>query len=204
MKIKKQYILLCFSLVLFMSAKNSENISDHLVYKDKFIDISVEKVIYQSPASQNFILKFIIKNNHDKTIGIDLSDYWKVIYPNQWGIYNKPRREVIDEERIIPDTVINKELLLKRFKSNSLSFIKPGETLEYYRDWNGSGEKIVLDNKDEYLIISVDGQMFLTDGSDCDHIAFSPNINEAYSDVVFSYPLTFRTVPKNALIINKN
>ena len=39
------------------------------------------------------------ENTSNKLIGVDLTDYWKIIYPNQWGIYKKPYRQVINERR---------------------------------------------------------------------------------------------------------
>ena len=147
-------------------------------------------------------MKFIIKNTSDKAVGVDLSNYWKVIYPNQWGIYKKSLREVIDEETIVPDTTISKVALLNKFNSKSLTLIKPNEVIVYYRDWNGSGEKIELTNKEEFLIISVDGQILLTDGKEIENITLN-NTDEQHRVVVFSYPIIHMTIPDKALTINE-
>ena len=108
------FILIPF---LFLSAKNLQTSSEQLVYKGTFVEIYVEKAIYHSSANQNFLMKFIIKNISDKTIGVDLSDYWKVIYPNQWGIYKNPYREVVDEIQIIPDKVIDNDAFMGKYKT---------------------------------------------------------------------------------------
>jgi hypothetical protein len=189
--------------LLCLSAKNYQTTSEQLIYKGKFVEVYVEKEIYHTPTYENFLMKYTIKNTSDKIIGVDLSDYWKVIYPNQWGIYKTPYREVIDERQIIPDKVFDKEALISKYKNNKLTFIKPKKTIEYYRDWNGSGEKIELINKDEYLIISVDGQLLLTDGNEVEHITLT-NAKETERVVVFEYPIINKSVPENATIIIKN
>lgn len=174
--------------------------SKHLIYKGRLGEVHVEKSIFLSPTKSTFFMKFTIKNISNKTVGLDLTDYWKVIYLNQWGFYKKPYREVIDECQIIPDTAINKNEIIKKFKNNSLTIIKPSETLEYYRDWNGSGEKVELKNKDEYLIISVDGQLLFTDGEQFEHLTLN-EVDETKRAIVLSYPINHKTIPEKSLII---
>lgn len=175
----------------------------HLIYRGKFIEVYVEKAIYHHAENKNFLMKFSLKNISNKVVGIDLTNFWKVIYPNQWGIYRKPYREVINEEQIIPDASIDKKLMLKKFKNNTLTQIKPFETIEYFRDWNGSGEKVNLKNKDEYFIITVDGQLFITNGTDFEQVKFN-NTNENKRVVVLRYPLIEKNVPSKSLIILEN
>ncbi|HNQ69365.1 MAG TPA: hypothetical protein PKN32_13380 [Bacteroidales bacterium] len=172
----------------------------HLIYKGRLVELYVEKAIFYSTTENNFLMKFTVKNISSKNIGIDLTDYWKVVYPNQWGIYNKPYREVIDEEQIIPDTIINKTEILKKYKDNSLTIIKPDETIEYYRDWNGSGEKVELKNEDEFLIISVDGQLLFTDGEQLEHLMLN-EAEETKRVVVLSYPINHKSISEESVII---
>jgi hypothetical protein len=201
MNLKK--ILTILVALFFISSKNIITPSEQLIYKGTFVEVYVEKVIYHSLKYENFLMKFSIKNISNNTVGIDLSDYWKVIYPNQWGLSKKPYREVVDERQLIPDKVIDKSELLNKFKNNKLTYIKPNETLEYYRDWNGSGEKIELNSMDEYLIISVDGQLIVTDGKDLEHITLI-DAKETERVIVLGFPLLNKTIPENTLIINKN
>jgi hypothetical protein len=192
-----------FMAMFFISSKNIITPSEQLIYKGTFVEVYVEKAIYHSLKYENFLMKFSIKNTSNNIIGIDLSNYWKVIYPNQWSISTKPYREVIDERQLIPDKIIDKTELLNNYKNNKLIYIKPNETLDYYRDWNGSGEKIELKNEDEYLIISVDGQLLLTDGKDLEHITLI-DAKETERVIVLSFPVLNETISENKLVINKN
>ena len=172
----------------------------HLIYKGRLVELYVEKAIFHSTTDNNFLMKFTVKNISSKNIGIDLTDYWKVVYPNQWGIYDKPYREVVDEEQIIPDNSINKTEIIKKYQDNSLTMIKPDETIDYYRDWNGSGETVELKNKDEYLIISVDGQFLFTDGEQIEHLTMNET-KEENRLIVLNYPISHLSIPEKSVII---
>ncbi len=180
---------------------NKNPTSKQLICKGELVNIYVEKTIFHIPKNKNFLIKVEIKNISNKTVRIDLSDYWKIIYPNQWGIYKNPYREVIDEERMLPDTVIDKIDLINKYNNKILAFIKPNETIAYYREWNGSGEKIKLTDKNNFLIISIDGQLLLTNGEAVEQIIIGDN--EKVRAIVFNYPIINKTIPVNALIINK-
>lgn len=185
-----------------MTVRQIDTKSEHLIYKGRLVEVYAEKAIFHSPKFSNFLMKFTVKNISNKTVGLDITNYWKVIYPNQWGFYKKPYREVVDEMQIIPDKTIDTSEILRKFKDNTLTMIKPNETLEYYRDWNGSGEKIELKNKDEYLIISVDGQLLLTDGEQLEHLTLN-DADETKRVIVLSYPINYKIVPEKSLNIKQ-
>jgi hypothetical protein len=207
MRIITLMIILCFYSVLSWGETKSnitkkiqlKTSSIHSLFKGKLIEISVEKAIFHSVTNNNFLIKFTIKNVSNKVIGIDLTNYWKVIYPNSWGLHKKPYRMLIDERRIKPEK-INKSELIKKFNENSLTMIKPNKSIEYFRDWNGSGEKIELKDNKTYLIISIDGQLLSTDGKIIENATLADS-NEAKRDVVFSYPLKNKNIPSKSLIV---
>lgn len=172
----------------------------HLIYKGRLVELYVEKAIFHSTTDNNFLMKFTVKNISSKNIGIDLTDYWKVVYPNQWGIYDKPYREVVDEEQIIPDNSINKTEIIKKYQDNSLTMIKPDETIDYYRDWNGSGETVELKDNDKYLIISFDGQLLFTDGEQIEHLTMNET-KEENRVIVLNYPISHLSIPEKSVII---
>ncbi len=177
--------------------------SYHIIYTGQMIELIAENSIYYTESEENFLMKFLIYNKTDKPVGVDLTDYWKVIYPNQWGIYNTPMRQVVDETQIIPDTIIDKNDLIDRFKAGKLTTIQPNETISFYRDWNGSGEKIPDFKENEYFIITVDGQLLITNGVDIEQITLL-NADEQNRAIVFSYPVSFINIPDNALIIRND
>lgn len=176
-----------------------DTINNHLIYQGKYVEMYVEKAIYNLISKNNFLMKFSIINTSDKTIGLELSDYWNIVYPNQWGIYTKPYREVVNESQIIPDNKIDKAKLSEKYNNNMLVMIKPGETLEYYRDWNGSGEKVEV-NQEEYFILTFDGQLIFTNGEEIEHLTLD-KAKEANRVVVISYPINYKVVPENAFVI---
>ena len=204
MLVKKSlfFASVAFSIILLFNNYDKGSVMNNtknLILKGHFVDIFVDKVIYHSKITNNFLLKIIIKNTSEKTIGIDLSDYWKVLYPNQWGIYNKSYRDEINEIRITPDDNIDKkEVLFKYINGKGLRFIKQGESIEYYREWNGSGEKINLIDANKYLIISIDGQLLTTDGKDVENVVCKDII-----EVVFSYPIKEKIIDNRSLIIQR-
>ncbi|MFH0893684.1 MAG: hypothetical protein V2A54_04550 [Bacteroidota bacterium] len=173
-----------------------------LVYEGKLLRVYVEKAIYHSPNSPNFILKFLIQNKSDKKLGVDLTNYWKVIYPNQWGFYTKPYRETVDETTIIPDKTFDKAGLIRRYKKDSLSMIPPKETYIYYRDWNGSGEMVEMKNSNEFFIITVDGQLFCTNGKETEQVQMD-TVGESKRAVVMPYPLQHKNMPPVSVFIGK-
>lgn len=183
-----------------LTVPHIDTTSEHLIYEGQLVEVFVEKAIFHSSKSTNFLLKFTIKNISKKIVGLDMTDYWNVIYPNQWGIYKQPYIEVVDERQIIPDKTIKKDEIVKKFNSNSLTMIKPHETLEYYRDWNGNGEKVELKNKEEYLIISVDGQLLVTDGEQLEHLTLN-EADEKKRVFALSYPIIHKTISEKSLII---
>lgn len=209
----KILLTILFGITLFQTSNKFKNdlntfkfmqtdSTKHLIYKGQLVELKVDKVIFHSSTNINFSMKFTLKNISNKPIGIDLKDYWKVVHPNQWGVYKKPYREVVDESQIIPDKKIDKAEIFKKFKDKSLTILNPNETIEYYQDWNGSGEKIDLKNKDEYLIISFDGQLLITDGEQVEHLT----LNEAEEEkrvVVLNYPIIHKQIPEKALIIKE-
>ncbi len=195
-------LIILLAILISTCMTSDQTNSDQMIHQGQLVNVSVEKVLYHAKRKENFFLKFKIENLSNRIIGLDLTNYWKVIYPNQWGIYKKPYREIIDEERMIPDTVINEVQLIDKYNNQRLTFIKPNETIEYYRDWNGSGEKVELADKNSFLIITVDGQLLLTDGKTVAQIRVGDD--EDKRAIIFKYPITDRYLPEEALIIHKN
>lgn len=60
-----------------MTIAQMDTISEHLIYKGRLVEVYVEKAIFHSPTNSNFLMKFTIKNISDKTVGLDITDYWK-------------------------------------------------------------------------------------------------------------------------------
>lgn len=197
----KQTQVLLMGLLTSVCTIYGQPDSNQLIHQGQLVDVYVDKIIYHSVEEENFLLKFIIENKSSSIVGIDLTDYWKVIYPNQWGIYEKPYREIINEVRMSPDMAINEADLIDRYKDKTLTFINPNEKMAYYRDWNGSGQRINLTDEDSYFIITIDGQLLLTDGKSVEQITIGDE--EDKRAIVFRYPVIDRSIADEALIIDQ-
>jgi len=187
-----------------MTVSKIDTTSEQLIYKGRFVEVYVEKAIYHSTTNSNFLMKVSIKNTSNKTIGVDLTNYWKVIYLNHCEFSEIPRRYFYNEVRMIPDTVINTTVVVNRFKNNSLTLIKPNETLEYYGEWEPSEnfKKLESEYKGCYLIIGVDGQLLFTNGEEFEHITFN-KADESNRVFLLSCPINHKTIPEKAVIIKR-
>lgn len=196
-------------LVLGIYSQKTQNkktqINQHIFFKGKLVDITIDKILYQSSSYGSFLSKITIKNNTSEELGVDLNNYWKVIYPNQYGIYPSPERNVIDEERIIPDTLTNKkkESLKKDFASNKLKKIPANGKIEYYRDFNDGKKEKLMTKKGEFLIISFDGQLFITNGRDKFEHVCSNEKNNLKTDLIIEYPVVWENISNKDEIIKK-
>lgn len=116
---------------------------------------AVERVLYERTNDPHFYIHVRITNQSGRPIGADLRDYWQVIYPNQWGLSQDPNRRVIDERRITP--VAGKSTLVPEFAGGRLTRIAPGQSVDYYREFNASSPRPVrnggdLRNTDQILL----------------------------------------------------
>lgn len=196
----KQTQIILIGLLTSICTMYGQTSSNQLIHQGQLVNVYLDKAIYHSPEKENFLLKFIIENKSDSYVGVDLTDYWQVIYPNQWGIYNKPYREVINEERMSPDMTINEADITNRYKNKALTFIKPNDKMAYYRDWNGSGQQVNLTDENSFFIITIDGLLLITDGQSVEQITIGDE--EDKRAIVFKYPIIDRSIPDGALIID--
>jgi hypothetical protein len=214
---KKKIIVVLFisfaALMLVFYHSSSINISlikneiagkRHVFYSGNMVDITIDSVLYETPMSKNFFVKFFIRNKTLKTIGVDLSDYWKLIYPNQWGVYDTNYRMVIDEGQIIPDTLDmkKKDKMKKFFKAGEMNNILTGKTISYYREFNAGGKKDITIKQGKYLIISLDGVLHMTDGENFESV-FCNGKSNVNRELVIKYPLKWATIPENSLVFQE-
>ena len=69
----------------------------HLLGASKLGKLEVEKTLYDKPGQEHFFIHVRVLNTSDRPIAVDLRNYWRVIYPNQWGPEDQARRGVINE-----------------------------------------------------------------------------------------------------------
>ena len=199
-------ILVCSSfLVSKRESINYEKNKKHLFYEGALVNIYIDKMLYIS-KEESFLNKITIENKTNNELGIDLRNYWKVIYPNQYGKLVTPERTVIDERNIVPDTLNQKKRdeLKALLNSKKLALISARGSIEYYREFNGGKKEQVLLNKGEFLFISFDGQLFITDGDNNFEHVFVINNKLVHTDLILEYPVKWGNISNKGAIIKKN
>lgn len=177
----------------------------HLFYQSTMLNVYVDKLLYRSDSSEYFYLKFTLLNRSDSIVGVDFTEKQKILYPNHWSISNTPFEKVTDESQIIPDKLSeNKCLDLKnKFSSKRLAMIVPRKSMSYYTEFNGyKASKIEL-TEGNYMIISIDGQLFYTNGSIYGHISCDDDLNiRRY--LVIAFPLVWKDITNSNAIKSRN
>ncbi len=145
----------------------------------RLVSISVDKQLYVSDTSDYFYIHVSVKNISKKDIGIDLSNSWYVLYPNQWQFSDTTMRQVIDERQIVPAEMNAKKTaeIDKKFADNALKKLAPGQSFDYYTEFNSTKPNQADMGKSKYLIVAIDGQMFFTDGRNCEQIKCNGDMN---------------------------
>lgn len=177
---------------------------NHLFYQGEFVSIHLEKVLYETDNPDYFYIRVEIKNTSDRIIGLDLNDHWKILYPNQWGIHDTTYRMFIDEMMIIPDELDNKKKkdLISSFKNDQLKKLAPDESFVYFTEFNANGRSKIDQEEGGYFILTIDGQLFLTDGNECERIACNRD-NKAQRELILKMPLKWERIINEDLIIER-
>ena len=165
-----------------------------------------EQRLYEKEGSKYFFIRVRLTNMTRQSIGIDLAHYWQVIYPNQWGIYPENHRGIIDETRMILHKPLDnqqKEQLIADYNARKLTMIKPGQAVDYYREFNASGRTDVDKGHGNYFILSLDGRVSVTDGNRVDTIDCTLESTQASSgcDLVIPFPVTWQSIPLDGHIV---
>ena len=169
--------------------------------------VQVERRLYETTASDHFFIRARLTNLSQQTLGVDLRTYWGIIYPNQWGVQQQDHREVIDEGRMIHEPLDDqrKQQLVADYHAGTLAMVKPGQAVEYYREFNASGHPDVDQRTGNYFLLSVDGRILVTDGSrvealDC---TWHQGASTGCGDLVIPFPVRWGTIPPGSRIIGE-
>lgn len=178
-----------------------------LVAEGQLAAIYAEHTLYQKEGSDRFFVHVRVQNKTRNEVGVDLGDYNEVVYPNQWGVRREAQRGTIDEKRIMPrklDGSVSRNLLT-RYVTHTLTMIKPGASADYYREFNASTIKQVESNNGKYLFVSLDGQIFDTDGKSVETITLEwGKGRDFWTDLWFTFPAQWKSIPKDGLVVGEN
>jgi hypothetical protein len=162
--------------------------------------------LYERPDLSNFFVHVRVTNLTSRAIGVDLRDYWHVIYPNQWGPVNTDHRQRIDEGRVEypPLKKAAEDKLLADFRAGALTTIPAGKSVDYYREFNASGRANVEKQVEgfKYLIISLNGQQLLADGKQVEQVSCDwEQIETADTDLVIAAPVPWKKIPDGGRVV---
>ena len=181
----------------------------HLLRKGKLATVEVERTLYEKPGHPHFFVHIRVTNDTDRILGVDLRDYWKVVYPNQWGPLSVDHRECIDEGRVDypPLEQAARDNLLADLRGGKLTTIPAGKVVDYYREFNASGradvEKALKDQK--YLFVSLNGQQLLTDGKHVEQIPCDWEQTETgNTDLIIAAPAPWKKIPDTSRIVSES
>ncbi|MGH7527608.1 MAG: hypothetical protein ACREMX_12995, partial [Gemmatimonadales bacterium] len=122
--------------------KDSAVVTDqdwHLLARGNFVHVLTQAALYRAADTTSCLMRVGISNTSTRRVGVDLGDYWNVIYPNQWSVSPEPRRRVIDEMELVPRQLTSQERrgLLERYWSGALVLIQSRTSADYFREFNG-------------------------------------------------------------------
>jgi hypothetical protein len=162
------------------------------------VTVRIESTLYEKKGHPNFFIHVELRNQTPYEIGVDLSDKWIVLYPNQWGGSDLDYRTVINERVMVPKE-LNAQFqarLIQAFKSKELTLLPAGKSLDYYTNFNASGRSEVQAAKGKFILISIKGQLCFTDGSEVWD-------KQPSRDLAIKKPVTWKTIPENAIVIER-
>ncbi len=175
----------------------------YTVGENQQLAVRVERRLYQQAGNPHFLVRVRVDNHSAHRLGVDLRDYWAVVYPNQWGPLREDHRSVIDEMRARPKLLDAARCadLRQAFGSGDLAAVPAAGSIEYYREFNASGKADVnAQATDRYLFVSLAGQALYTDGTRCSQLAAG---DPGGSDLVMTTPVPWGQVPASALVVDE-
>lgn len=170
-----------------------------LLAQNDHVAISVERSLYEMSGSTFFFTHIRVQNRTEERLGLDLRDRSRVVYPNQWGVYSRPQREIIDEERRIPThlTAELKKKLVDDFHSGTLTPLR--DTIDYYVALNSRRPQKKELMADHYLIVAMDGELTLTDGQFVEVLSLAKTSDDK-RELVISVPFKWKSVPLGEIV----
>ncbi len=211
----KNYMKYClFILSSLLSGQffaQNNDAAFQVLYSSPVVSISAEKNLYETDNSPHFFIHYQIKNIGAYDLAFYLEDEDRLFYPNQWGIVDTTMRLIVSERRIIVHNMgdTTKRWMKRLYGKGELHKLKPGATIDYYRNFNNGSKNDIQFKEGEYMYISMDGELFYLQDKHINDTEFEYQISCAHfgsekftkeSTVYLSYPISFKKIPTNAII----
>jgi hypothetical protein len=181
----------------------------HQVFQGRLARVEVERTLYERRKEEDCFIAVRVTNLTNRPIGVDLRNFWDVIYPNSWGFSKTPAPEAIEEERIIRQSISanDQKRMMLDYSESRLAPIIPNRSITYFRGFTfGRNIRKEIDSAGkQYLIVGLDGALRMTDGQTTEEMIFPANDEAAGSArwVAIQLPVTWRTVSRNSLVVEE-
>jgi hypothetical protein len=86
--------------------------------------------------------------------------------------------------------------VVKAYRSKKLRFVPSGKAVDYYVNFNASGPNDINAAKGRFILISIKGQMFVSDGVE----VWDEN---ADCDLALQMPVRWKRIPASALVVKR-
>lgn len=182
----------------------------HFVAKGQLASIHISRTPYERQGEKDFLICVRVTNLTDRPIGVELRDFWKVVYPNQVGFQDEKTRGDIDERRMIhkPLTDDEKAKLIADFKAGGLVTIPARGSTDYFRRFNaGKSLALAKEERGKFFFISLDGEQRLTDGTEAEQVSLEwekASVRAkagADAELFIPTPLKWEKVPPDGRIV---
>ena len=170
----------------------------------KLAKVSVAPALYERKDDKQFFIRVSVHNQTNREIAVDLRDPRFVISLNQWGVFDRPERGIIDERRMeaVEFTVDDRKRLNAAFaRKRDLVHVPSGKSVDYYWPFNGPIDKSTRTAVDgaggQFVILSMAGELRVTDGKQCEILRCG---EPGEADVAIPRPIPWGEAP--ARVIN--
>ena len=160
------------------------------------VSLQVEKALFELKGNPNFFIHVRLVNHGKLTMGIDLRNKGLVACPYRWSASDVDHRAETDKftmGRKLFDkaTIIG---LKGAYWNKELTLVPPKKSTDYYADFNAGGRKEIDAMKADFILVSIKGQMQMTDGQTISSV-------DANYELALNTPVRWETVPRGATVI---
>ena len=167
-----------------------------LIVRGRLAAVYVERALYRRPdLPDGFLVSIWVRNLVDRTIGIEGTGERWFVHPNQWSVGDEPARTAVNERTLVPRPLDGprREELKARFTAG-MPQLEAGSSLQSYEAFDGSSPKDVDQEKGRWLILSFDGQVFVTDGTDSESLEAKAD-GQTAADLTLAAPIAWQDLP---------
>jgi hypothetical protein len=174
------------------------------VARGSLVAVSVERALYEEPASVHFFVHVRVENVARTDIAVDLRKEHEVFFPNQWGASSSTHRDAVDERRLLrlaPLDAAGRDAILADHRAGVFVTIPAGGAVEYYEAFNASGPRDVDAQARGYpfVLVVVDGFLRASDGTNVE--ALDAPREDAPREIAVQAPVRWASIPSGARII---